>query len=103
MLVICVSICLSVMSLFVYMCICLSLCLHIAGYICTHVCCMHNNWLMKVFYSVCIYGGGDRGGQIRTVKKGVDIVIGEIALVLKSSIVISVHIQPLPGDSMIFS
>lgn len=26
-------------------------------------------------YSICVYGGGDRKGQIDTVTKGVDIVI----------------------------
>lgn len=26
-------------------------------------------------FSICIYGGGDRKGQISTVTKGVDIVI----------------------------
>ena len=44
---------------------------------------------MKLFCSVCIYGGGDRGGQIRTVKKGVDIVIGKIVSGLASCIVIN--------------
>ncbi|XP_065891815.1 probable ATP-dependent RNA helicase DDX53 isoform X2 [Dysidea avara] len=34
-----------------------------------------NKYPFKNMKSVCIYGGGDRGGQIRTVKKGVDIVI----------------------------
>lgn len=28
-----------------------------------------------LFYSICIYGGGDRQGQIGVVTKGVDIVI----------------------------
>lgn len=28
-----------------------------------------------LFYSICIYGGGDRKGQIDVVTKGVDIVI----------------------------
>jgi len=37
---------------------------------------------VDVFYSVCIYGGGDRGGQIKTVKKGVDIVIGVVLAVV---------------------
>ena len=27
------------------------------------------------FLSVCIYGGGDRNGQIQDLKKGVDIII----------------------------
>lgn len=28
-----------------------------------------------LFYSICVYGGGDRKGQIDMVTKGVDIVI----------------------------
>ena len=39
-------------------------------------------------YSVCIYGGGDRNGQITAVKKGVDIVIGRV---LFMSIIACMH------------
>ena len=28
-----------------------------------------------IFLSVCIYGGGDRDGQIKDLSKGVDIII----------------------------
>lgn len=31
--------------------------------------------LSLFFLSVCIYGGGDRNGQIQDLKKGVDIII----------------------------
>ena len=38
--------------------------------------------------SVCIYGGGDRNGQITAVKRGVDIVIGTV---LFMSIIACMH------------
>ena len=31
----------------------------------------------KMFFSVCVYGGGSRKGQIQVVQKGVEIVIGK--------------------------
>lgn len=36
---------------------------------------IHYFWKTVLFYSICVYGGGDRKGQIDTVTKGVDIVI----------------------------
>lgn len=32
-------------------------------------------WISVFFLSVCVYGGGDRYGQIQDVTKGVDIII----------------------------
>ena len=32
-------------------------------------------WTFVFFSSVCIYGGGDRNGQIQDLTKGVDIII----------------------------
>ncbi|MEQ2168214.1 putative ATP-dependent RNA helicase ddx53 [Goodea atripinnis] len=34
-----------------------------------------NKYRYKGYKSICIYGGGDRRGQINLVKSGVDIVI----------------------------
>lgn len=38
------------------------------------------NYFFNGFYSVCVYGGGSRKGQIQVVQKGVEIVIGEFCI-----------------------
>lgn len=38
-------------------------------------CSLLKHELLDFFWSVCVYGGGDRDGQIQDVSKGVDIII----------------------------
>ena len=55
-------------------------------------------WKCNLYYSICVYGGGDRRHQIDNITSGVEIVIGELCMFFFFFLQCCVYIQESIAD-----